>query len=482
MNKTETVVERKTSIVATLGPATSSPQAVEALVLAGMNVARLNFSHGTQEEHRDRIGNIREISKRLGKPLACLQDLCGPKIRTGPINDPSGVLLETNHAFTLTTDSIGGSSERISTTYEHLHEEVRPGQRILLDDGLIELLVESVSGRDICTRIISGGVLKPAKGVNLPGTSLSVSALTDKDKDDVEFGLSLDVDYIALSFVRNPEDIHELRALLESKGRTDVPLIAKIEKPEALSNLDSIIEAADGVMVARGDLGVEMSTAEVPMYQKKIIWEAWRRGRLVITATQMLDSMIHNPQPTRAEASDVANAILDGSDAVMLSGETAIGMYPTDAVATMARIAEYTELKQEWIPWRWPSGTSRMDRASVSRAVAKSACNAAEELGARYIITFTDSGETARLVSHYRPAQEILALTSSERTCQMLALPWGITPMKTCHYASIDQLLTEGLDEVNRQGFVESGDLAVVIFGESLLRGASNVVKVHQFP
>ena len=352
---------------------------------------------------------------------------------------------------------------------------------LLLDDGSMELEIENVRDGDVLTRVVRGGVLKPSKGINLPGTTLSVSALTDKDRKDAEFGLSLDVDFMALSFVRKADDVLDLKAFLAERGRADLPVIAKIEKPEALENLTAILDVVDGVMVARGDLGVELPAEEVPILQKKIIYEAHRRGRLVITATQMLESMIHNPRPTRAEASDVANAIIDGTDAVMLSGETAVGNYPVETVATMSRIASYTESMQGRIPWKWPSDTSLLERSSVSRAVAKAACRAAEELDARYLITFSESGSTARLLSHYRPNQPIIALTPSERVCRQLTLPWGITPVLSSHYETIEEMLLEGLGVLKKNGMVTTGDTAVVILGTTLLPGATDVMKIHHF-
>lgn len=446
-----------------------------------MSVARLNYSHGTHEEHRQRLETVRAIATRLGTAVACLQDLSGPKIRTESLSDPQGVLLENGATFVLTTEKIEGSKERVCTTYDHLPRDVRPGERILLDDGLIELEVLQVQQNDVVTRVLNGGLLKPNKGINLPGTVLSTSALTAKDKDDAEHGLEVDVDFMALSFVRKAEDVLELKEFLAERGRPDMRVIAKIEKPEAMDNLSAILDVTDGVMVARGDLGVELPAEEVPMFQKKIIYESFRRGRVVITATQMLESMVNNPRPTRAEASDVANAILDGSDAVMLSAETAAGKHPVESIATMARIATHTELKQHRLPWQWPSGTSLMNRQSISRAVAKAACQAADELGARYVITFTESGDTARLVSHFRPNCPILAMSPSERVCRQLTLPWGITPVLAVHYQQIEYMLDEGLEVLRAKNLVEAGDLAVVIFGTTLAAGASNVMKIHNF-
>jgi pyruvate kinase len=471
----------RTTIVATLGPATSTPGAIESLITAGMKVARINFSHGTHAEHLERIEAVRTIAARTEKSVACLQDLCGPKIRTGSFETPEGVLLENGAPFILTSEPVTGSSSRASVTYEHFHEDVSEGEPVLLDDGLLELVIEKVEGRDVHTRVINGGVLKPSKGVNLPGSDLTVSALTAKDRQDVIAGLEMDVDYIALSFVRTAGDILELKELLAEQGREDMPVIAKIEKPEALDNLEEILDVVEGVMVARGDLGVEMPAEEVPMYQKKIIFAAQRRGKLVITATQMLDSMIHNPRPTRAEATDVANAILDGTDAVMLSGETAVGNFPVETVSTMARIARYTETMRSHTPAIWPEDTSLLDRSSVSLAVARAACRTAKEVDARFIVTFTGSGTTARLVSHFRPEQEILALSPSGEVCRQLALPWGVTPILFSQHETLETMISEGMEILRASGRVQPGDTAVMIAGTSLLPGATDVMKVHHF-
>ncbi len=472
---------RNTKIVATLGPATTRPDTIEKLIRSGLDVARLNFSHGTHEEHRQRVATVREAAKKLGRPVGCLQDLSGPKIRTGPLSDPGGVVLETGSTFTLTTDDVVGTADRVSTTYRELPKDARPGNRILLDDGLMELEVIEVTGGDVKTRVLSGGTLKPKKGINLPGFALSTPALTDKDREDAGVGVSLDVDYMALSFVRTADDLRQLRQLLEKLGRPDIPIIAKIEKPEALENLDSILDVADGVMVARGDLGVELAVEKVPLAQKEIIRQANKRVKLVITATQMLESMVHHPRPTRAEASDVANAILDGTDAVMLSAETAVGDYPVEAVATMARIAEFTEERHE--PerhWR-PSELSLLEKASIPRAVAGAACRAADELNARFIVVFTESGATARLVSHFRPERSIIALTPSESVHRRLALPWGIIPMNVRRFDHVRVMVDECTNRLQQDGFVKAGDVVVIVCGSSPIPGATNMINVHKF-
>jgi pyruvate kinase len=446
-----------------------------------MDVVRLNFSHGTHEEHRRRVETVREVAKRLGRPVACLQDLSGPKIRTGRVSDDEGVRLEPGSPFILTADDILGTSERVSMNYQELPKDARPGNRILLDDGLIELEVEEVSGKDVKTRVVSGGMLKSRKGINLPGFALSVPALTDKDRKDVVFGLSLDVDFMALSFVRAADDIRTLKSLLAEHDRADLPVIAKIEKPEAIDNLTSILDVTDGVMVARGDLGVEIAAEKVPTFQKEIIRQANERGRVVITATQMLESMVSHPRPTRAEASDVANAILDGTDAVMLSAESAVGRYPVKSVRTMARIAAYTEDVQDQHA-RWKRHEiSLLESSVIPRATAMAACGAAEQLRARYIVAFTESGATARLVSHFRPRQPVLALTPSERVYNQLALPWGVTPLHLPRYDRVDEMLQRGMDLLLAEGLVRDGDVIVGVFGTSTIPGATNTMKIHKF-
>jgi pyruvate kinase len=470
---------RRTKIVATLGPASYDRKVVERLIQSGTDVIRLNFSHGTKEQHQKGLETVREVSKRLGRAVACLQDLSGPKIRTGTVSAKEGVLLEDGASFTLTTEKSVGNAERVSTSYSLLPQDVGPGKRILLDDGLIELEVEEISGGDVRTRVVSGGRLKSKKGINLPGVSLSIPSLTKKDREDMDFGLSLDVDFVAQSFVRSRSDVEELRAYLTQRGRPDLPVIAKIEKPDAVGNLPSILNVADGVMVARGDLGVELPTEQIPTLQKEIIRAANERGRVVITATQMLESMVEQPRPTRAEATDVANAILDGTDALMLSAETAIGNYPVESVATMARIAEYTERRLG--PRRRRSDFAALEGSPVARAVAVAACRAAEQLDARYVVAFTESGSTARLVSYCRPASTILAFTPHERVYRQLALTWGATPMKSRHYETTDEMLESCMKLLSAHDLVVPEDIAIVVCGTTTLEGATNMMKIYRF-
>jgi len=470
---------RRTKIVATLGPASYDAGIIERLIESGVNVFRLNFSHGTHQQHRKALETARGTAKRLGQAVAFLQDLSGPKIRTGDVSDKKGVLLKEGASLTLTTEDIVGTTERVSTTYRHLPQDVQPGKRILLDDGLIELEVETISGGDVKTKVVSGGRLKSKKGINLPGVRLSIPSLTQKDRDDLEFGLSLDVDFVAQSFVRSKKDVEELRNLLHERGRADMPIIAKIEKPGAVDNLSDILDVSEGVMVARGDLGVELPTEQIPMLQKEIIHAANERGRTVITATQMLESMVNHHRPTRAEATDVANAILDGTDALMLSAETASGKYPVESVATMARIAEYTE--QRLGPRRRHSDSASLEGSPIARAVAVGACRAAEQLGARYLVVFTESGSTARLVSYCRSGSAVLAFTPSERVYRQLALTWGATPVQSRHYETTDEMLESGMKLLSTMGAVASDDIAIVVCGTTTLEGATNMMKIYRF-
>jgi pyruvate kinase len=470
---------RRTKIVATLGPSTGSPEAIEQLILAGMDVARLNFSHGAPEEHRERIRIVREVGAKLGRAVGCLQDLAGPKIRTGIVSRPGGVDLVSGARFLITTEEVPGDAERVSTSYKQLPRDVAPGDRVLIDDGLIELRVEKVAGEEVHTQVVNGGTLTSNKGINLPGASISAPALTEKDKRDAILGLELDVDFIAMSFVRKREDIRELRSLLQQHGREDLHIIAKIERPEAVDNLIDILGVVDGVMVARGDLGVELAPETVPTLQKEIIREANRRGRPVITATQMLESMVTHPVPTRAEASDVANAIFDGTDAVMLSSETASGKFPIEAVKHMARIADHTEKHMGTSPThRRQSDYPPLDGSPVARAIAGAARRAAEELSAKYIVAFTESGATVRLVSHFRPQSHILGFTPSERVYRRLALRWGVVPMLLDHFETAETMLEVALKYLRKKGIIDTGDIVVTVCGHTTLPGATNMMKV----
>ena len=475
---------RRTKIVATVGPASRSREQLERLVLAGVNVFRLNFSHGTHEEHLAVIGSVREIAARLHRPIALLQDLSGPKIRTGRVRD--GVLLVNGARLAITTDiSVEGSSELISTTYEALPRDVKPGDRVLLDDGNLELRVVGLAGGRVECEVVDGGPLRSNKGMNLPGVALSTPALTEKDRRDLAFGVQHMVDFVALSFVRQAQDVEQTKQLLDSLGAR-TPVIAKIEKPQALDNLEAILAVADGVMVARGDLGVELGTENVPIAQKRIIAAANRAGRVVITATQMLESMIENPRPTRAEASDVANAILDGTDAVMLSGESAVGKFPVEAVETMARIAGYTE-EHGASSIRQRGDARRGDLASgpeapgtpVTRSLTRVAASVAEELGCKLIVAFTESGITARLVALHRPRMPVVAVTHEDSVYRQLALWWGVVPVKSDFVENTDELLSGGEQRLKVRGLVDKGDTILMLSGHSPAAAATNMLRVH---
>jgi len=455
---------RYTKIVCTLGPASNTEDKLAALIEAGMNVARLNFSHGTHEEHAATLGRVRRVSNRLGKPVAILQDLQGPKIRTGTLAGGEAVELQENAEFTITARAIVGNAHEVSTTYTGLPDDVRPGSRLLLDDGLMELRVEKVDGPDVHTRVVHGGILKEHKGINLPGVIVNIPSLTDKDRADLAFGVAQEVDYVAISFVRRPEDVANVkRALVEIDPRASkLPIIAKLEKPAALDNLDAIIEIADGVMVARGDLGVELSPQQVPTAQKRIIEAANRHRKIVITATQMLESMIEHPLPTRAEVSDVANAIFDSTDAVMLSGETASGHYPVESVKMMAAIiAEAEGHVKEW--GRWHGATESTSDDSI--ALARAARELAHDRDVSAIAIFTLSGRNARIMSKARPDVPILAFTPEPKTHLRLALLWGVTPYLIPHADTVEAMLAHVEAAMLLNSPVRPGQQVVLIAG-----------------
>jgi pyruvate kinase len=477
---------RRTKIVATIGPASRSPEMLEKLVRAGVNVFRLNFSHGTHEEHLEVIRTAREIGARLHRPVALLQDLSGPKIRTGKVAG-NGVELVKGARIAITTDTaIEGTAELISTTYEALPRDVKPGDQILLDDGNLELRVVGTSAGRVECEVVDGGTLRSNKGMNLPGVTLSTPALTEKDRRDLQFGVQHQVDYVAMSFVRRAEDVLEAKELIRSMGET-LPVIAKIEKPQAIENLPSILAATDGVMVARGDLGVEIGTEDVPIVQKQIIAMANAAGKVVITATQMLESMIENPRPTRAEASDVANAILDGTDAVMLSGESAVGKFPVETVETMARIADYTEEHGMGSIRPRRADARRADAPAapagpgtpITRSLTRVAASVAEELGCKLILAFTESGITARLVAGHRPRMPVVAVAHDDRVYRQLALWWGVVPIKSEFVENTDDLLAAGEERLKARGLVEKGDTILMLSGHSMAAAATNMMRVH---
>jgi pyruvate kinase len=468
------MISRHSKIVCTIGPATSSPRMIRKLLHAGMDVARLNFSHGSHEEHAECIAMLREAAMEMKKPIAILADLQGPKIRTGALAGGGNVLLRTGQRFVITTAKVLGDSTRVSTTFYPLPREVKRADRILLSDGLIQLRVEATKHNEVICQVVNGGLLGEHKGINLPGIQLHVPALTEKDRVDLRFALAQGADYIAASFVRRAEDVLLAKALVK-RARKDTPIIAKLEKPEAIENLDEILRVSDGVMVARGDLGVEMSPECVPVVQKNIIARAREHRRPVITATQMLESMTENPRPTRAEASDVANAIFDGSDAVMLSAETATGKYPVDAVGMMARIIEEAEASIHEFPR--PAGTEPL---KVAEAIAELVCHASRELHMKLIAVFTHSGFTARLVSRYRPLVPIVAFSPEVNTRRRMALLWGVTPRTIADIKTIDALPAVAEKRLLEEKFVRNGDVIALIAGTPMgIRGTTNVMKFH---
>ncbi|PYU07755.1 MAG: pyruvate kinase [Acidobacteria bacterium] len=465
---------RRTKIVATIGPASRSPRMIEYLIRAGLDVARLNFSHSTHAEHADSISILRETANRLHKPIAILSDLQGPKIRTGPLAGGMPVTLRAGQRFVITTARVLGDSTRVSTTFTPLPREVHKGDRILLADGLIELRVEGVRGGEVVCEVMNGGELGEHKGINLPGVRLRVSAITPKDRADLAFALAHGANYVAVSFVRRAEDVLQAKAAIRRAGK-DTPVIAKLEKPEAIENLDAILRVADGVMVARGDLGVEMNLERVPVVQKEIIARAREFRRPVITATQMLESMTQNPRPTRAEASDVANAIFDGTDAVMLSAETAAGRYPVESVAMMARIIEEAEASIRDFPRTMPQ-----EQLKVAETVAELVCHASRELHMKLIAVFTHSGFTARLVSRYRPQAPIIAFSPEAETRRRLALIWGVVPKNIRDVRKIDGLAEIAEERLLEERLVRNGDVIAIVAGTPMgVRGTTNFMKFH---
>ena len=468
---------RRTKIVCTLGPATDSEEAITRLVLAGMNVARLNFSHGDHAYHRALFARVRAVSASVGVPIAVLQDLQGPKLRVG-VFDGGSALLRAGQTFRLWTEPMVGNTEGAYVNWPRLSEEVRRGDVLLLDDGLLRLRVTDHVPTHVTTEVEIGGTLRDRKGINVPSSALSVPSLTEKDREDLRLGLELGVDYVALSFVRSPLDVHQLRALIPD-GSYRPGVIAKIEKPQAARNLDAILDASDGIMLARGDLGVELPPEQVPVIQKEALRKANMRGKPCIIATQMLESMTSAPRPTRAEASDVANAIFDGADAVMLSAETASGHYPFEAVEMMSRIATTAEASMEQ-----PSEPRRllMPKAGISfpLAIARSAAVAAEDLKVRVIACFTVSGRTPRLIMAHRPQREILAFTPDETTYRKMALFWGVRPLLCALRADTDGLIALVEEELRQRSLAQRGDPVLIVMGiPASTRTPTNMIKFH---
>jgi pyruvate kinase len=472
------MIPRKTKIVCTIGPASRSKKRITELIRAGMNVARINLSHGTEEEHSKEIDIIRKASKDLKTPVAILLDLQGPKIRVGELD--GYVFLKRGKEFVITTRAVRGNDRVVSTSYKELPKDVRPGNYILLDDGIIRLKVKKIEGKDVICQVVDGGILKAHKGINLPGINVSSRSITKKDIKDLHFGMQMGVDYIGVSFVRRAEDLLDVKRLI-SKGGKNIPLIAKLEKPEALHDLEGILKVTDGVMVARGDLGVEMSLEEVPAAQKEIILKANRCRIPVIVATQMLESMTDSPRPTRAEVSDVANAIFDGTDAVMLSGETAIGKYPVETTKMMSAIVSSAEKNIREDRTRLRRNTEERGILSHPDAVCDAAFHAALEIKARAIIAFTQSGLTTLLMSKYRPNIPIIGYTPYDQVQNRMSLYWGVMPKIMRLIEGTDELINEVEKSLIADKLAKKGDSLIIILGSPIYsRGTTNLMKIHK--
>jgi pyruvate kinase len=470
-------MSRRAKIVCTLGPATSSPEQITALVEAGMDVARLNFSHGAHADHATAYRRVREASDDTGHAVAILADLQGPKIRLGTFAD-GPVMWETGSQVCVTVEDVVGTAQRVSTTYKDLHNDVRLGDRLLVDDGKLALTVVSVKGPDVFCLVVEGGEVSNNKGLSLPGVAVSVPALSEKDEEDLRFALHLSVDFIALSFVRSPQDVELVRDIMRQED-IEVPVIAKLEKPEAVENLEAIADAFDGIMVARGDLGVELPLEQVPLVQKRAVQVARERGKPVIVATQMLESMITNSRPTRAEASDVANAVLDGADAVMLSGETSVGDHPVGAVRTMERIIQAVETDT----WRVPMIRRRTDSRprTRSQAIVRAAKDVAEDLDVKALATFTQTGSTARQLAALHPLQPLLAFTIDARVRSQLALSWGVETFLVPSVQHTDDMVEQVDFSLLSIGRLKEGDRVVVVAGSPPNTvGSTNLIRVHE--
>lgn len=466
---------RKTKIVATIGPASNSVALLTELILNGLDVARLNFSHGSHETHYEIIKNIREAEEITGRQIALMMDTMGPEIRTGKFEDET-VLLENGDHVIVTAEKKIGTKNLISVSYQTICKDLKAGDKILIDDGLVELLVEKVEERQVHTRVIVGGEVSNNKGVNLPGKKLNLPSLIDKDIADIEFGIKHKIDFVAASFIRSGRDVLEIRKILD-KHDSDMEIIAKVENAEGVENIEEILDLSDGVMVARGDLGVEIPMEEVPIVQKMIIKKANYAGKPVITATQMLESMVRNPRPTRAEASDVANAILDGTDAIMLSGETAAGRYPVASVIVMERIAKNTEKGMDFFE---KSKEILPLKNTISDSIASAACRLSESLEAKAVITSTASGSTAKMVSKYRPRATIIAASPSNRVCRKLRLVWGVESLLTLPNEGTDEVIRSSVDVALDEGLISTGDLVVVTAGVPVkAKGTTNLIKVE---
>lgn len=468
---------RRTKIICTLGPASDNEDVLRDMMLGGMNLARLNFSHGTHEEHKKRADLVKKIREELKLPIPLLLDTKGPEIRTGKFKD-NQVVLEENDEFILVNKDIIGDETQCTITYKELYKDVSKGSKILINDGLVELEVTEIKNKDIHCRVLNGGVVGNHKGINVPGAEIKLPALTKQDIDDIKFGIENDFDIIAASFVRKASDVVEIRKVLEKNGGKDILIIAKIENREGIKNFNDILKVSDGIMVARGDLGVEIPVEEVPIVQKNIIEKCYQAGKPVITATQMLDSMIRNPRPTRAEASDVANAIFDGTSCVMLSGETAAGKYPLETIEVMARIAEKAERSMDY--WKRFTTARSEFNSSVTNAISHATCTTALDLKASAIITVTQSGHTARMIARFRPACPIIATTANPKVQRQLNLSWGVSPYLVGIANTTDEMFDNGVEKALESGLVKNGDLAVITAGMPAgISGTTNTLKVH---
>ena len=466
---------KRTKIVCTLGPASDSEEILTKLIENGLNVCRFNFSHGSHEEHKVRMDTVKKVREKLNKPIAILLDTKGPEIRTGQFAEPE-VLLEEGNEFTITMKDVIGTKDICTVSYKGLSKDVKPEDMILIDDGLVGLKVKEVNDDDILCIVENSGIVKNHKGVNVPGVKINLPALTEKDIKDIEFGIEEGIDFIAASFVRKASDVLAIREVLENNNATDIKIISKIENQEGVDNLDEIIKVSDGIMVARGDLGVEIPTEEIPIVQKLMIKKCNEAGKPVITATQMLDSMIRNPRPTRAEVTDVANAIYDGTDAIMLSGETAAGKYPVNAVKTMSTIAKRTE---EDLDYDEILKNSFTREKSVTDAISYSTCSTAVSLDASAIVTATSSGYTARMVSKFRPKVPVVAATISEKAMRQLSLSWGVYPVKAKLGSNTDEVIDYSIKAAQQAGYLKDGELVVITAGVPVgVSGTTNLIKV----
>ncbi len=468
---------RKTKIICTLGPAVDSEDMIRTLIRTGMDAARFNFSHGSHGEHLERLNMLKSVRDAMGRPVATILDTKGPEIRIRSF-DTKSITLESGDIFTLTTQDVVGNRGWVSVTYPKLHEELAPGQEILIDDGLVAIRVDRIEGAEIVCTVENGGTLSANKSINIPGVHIQLPALTEKDVDDIRFGVANDFDFIAASFVRRAADVEAVRAVLHECGGDDVKIIAKIENQEGVDNLDEILEAADGIMVARGDLGVEIPAARVPILQKQMIRKGLQLGKPVITATQMLDSMMRNPRPTRAEVSDVANAVYDGTGSVMLSGETAGGKYPVEAITAMVGIVTETENAIDY--WKQFQKQRILPASNINDAITHTCCLTAKDLEAKAILTATSSGRSARMICRFRPACPIAALTMHEKVRRQLNISWGVTPYLTGEVNSTDRIFSLSAEVALKEGLVQNGDTVVITAGVPLGKsGSTNLIKAQ---